>query len=160
MYRIGIGWDLHRLEAGRPFILGGARIPHDRGAVAHSDGDTLVHAVIDALLGGAGLGNIGLLYPDTDPAYRGADSMTLLRDTVGRLRGAGWVPVNVDTVVVAQRPALNPHLDTIRRNIADALGISIESVSVKPKTAEKVGPEGREEAVSAQAIILLQKRGG
>ena len=157
MYRSGIGWDLHRLEPGRSFILGGVRIPHDRGAVAHSDGDTLAHAVIDALLGASGLGNIGILYPDTDPKFRNADSMALLRDTVARVRTAGWTPVNLDAVVVAQRPRLNPHVEAIRVNLAEALHLPFDAVSVKPKTAEGVGPEGREEAVSAQAVVMLRK---
>lgn len=157
MYRSGLGWDLHRLEPGLPFILGGVRIPHDRGAVAHSDGDTLAHAVIDALLGAAGLGNIGQLYPDTDSHYRNADSMALLRDTVSRVRNAGWTPVNLDAVVVAQRPRLNPYIEAMRDRLAGALGLAAGAVSVKPKTAEGVGPEGRQEAVSVQAVVLLRK---
>jgi len=159
MLRTGIGWDLHRLEPGLPFILGGVRIPHDRGAVAHSDGDTLTHAIIDALLGAAGLGNIGMLYPDTDPRFQNADSMILLRDTLARVREANWLPVNVDAVVIAQRPRLNPHVEAMRRNLADALNLPVEAVSVKPKTAEGTGPEGREEAVSAQVIVLLRQNG-
>lgn len=157
MTRVGIGYDLHRLEPGRQFMLGGVDIPHDRGFVAHSDGDVLAHAVIDALLGAAGLGNIGQRFPDTDPALKGADSMLLLARTMGFLRDAGWSVVNVDAVVVAERPKLNPHLDAVTRRLAEVMGVDRSLVSVKPKTCEGVNAEGRGEAVSVQAVVLLEK---
>ncbi len=157
MMRVGIGYDLHRLEPGRQFILGGVQIPHDRGFLAHSDGDVLAHAVIDALLGAAGLGNIGRRFPDTDPALKGVDSMLLLAQTMELLRGSGWSVVNVDAVVVAERPRLNPHLEAVSRRLAEVMGLDPGLISVKPKTSEGVNAEGRGEAVSVQAVVLLAK---
>ena len=156
--RIGIGYDLHRLEPGRPLILGGQAIPFERGLQGHSDADVLTHAVIDALLGAAALGNIGALFPDTDPRYKDADSQKLLQEVVRHLEENGWRIVNIDTNIVAQRPRLNPHIDSIRRRLAQCLGIALECVSVKAKTNEEVGPEGREEAMSAQAVALIERR--
>jgi len=158
--RIGLGYDRHRLEVGRPLILGGVTIPHDKGLLGHSDADVLTHAVIDALLGAAALGNIGLLYPDTDPAFKGADSMKLLADTVARVKAAGYRLVNIDTNIIAERPKLNPHLHAIRESLARTLTIAADAVSVKPKTNERLGPEGHEEALSAQAIALLINENG
>lgn len=153
--RIGQGYDLHRLEPGRPLILGGVTIPHDRGLAGHSDADVLAHAITDALLGAANLGNIGALFPDTDPRYKGADSLLLLEEAYGRVREAGWAVGNIDSTIVAQQPRLNPHLDVIRATLAETLAIAVDAVSVKPKTNEGVGPEGREEAISAHAVVLL-----
>jgi 2-C-methyl-D-erythritol 2,4-cyclodiphosphate synthase len=158
MMRVGQGYDLHRLEAGRPLVLGGVTVPFDRGLVGHSDADVLTHAIIDALLGAAALGNIGALFPDTDPAYKDADSMQLLAAVRERLEGDGYRFVNLDATVVAEAPKLNPHIAAIRDRIADALGMDLGAVSVKAKTNELVGPEGRGEAISAQAVALIERR--
>lgn len=156
MIRVGLGYDLHRLEAGRPLLLGGVKIPHEKGLVGHSDADVLAHAITDALLGAAALGNIGQHFPDTDPRYKGADSMVLLRAAYDMVREAGYRIVNIDSNIVAQRPKLNPHLDAIRTSLAGTLDITLHQISVKAKTNELVGPEGREEAISTQAIALLE----
>lgn len=153
--RIGHGWDLHRLEEGLPLVIGGVTIPFEKGCVAHSDGDVLIHAVIDALLGAAALGNIGKLFPDNDSRYRGADSRALLRQTV-TLLPSRWRIANIDTTVVLQEPKLNPFTDAIRANLAADLQIDIGAVSVKPKTHEKVDSVGRGEAVEAFAVVLLE----
>lgn len=158
MFRIGIGYDLHRLEAGRRLILGGAEIPFEKGFVAHSDGDALCHAITDALLGALALGDIGTHFPDTDPAYKNADSMDLLREVLGKVHTAGYRIGNVDAVIVAQRPKLGPYIQQMRGQIAAALGTGIENVSVKAKTNEEVGPEGCGEAISTQAVVLLLRR--
>jgi len=157
MMRVGQGYDLHRLVAGRPLILGGVTIPHDTGLAGHSDADVLAHAVTDAVLGAAALGNIGQLFPDTDPAFQDADSLVLLREVVRRLHEAGWHVVNVDSTVVAERPKLNPHILDMRAALAAALGVDAAAVSVKAKTNEGVGPEGRGEAMSAQAVVLVAR---
>ena len=153
--RIGQGYDLHRLEAGRPLILGGVTIPHEKGLAGHSDADVLAHAITDALLGAANLGNIGQLFPDNDPQFKDADSLALLRQAYDCVLKAGWMVQNIDSTIVAQRPRLNPHIDAIRAKLAEVLDISPDDVSVKAKTNEGVGPEGREEAISAQAIALV-----
>ncbi|MCC6487263.1 MAG: 2-C-methyl-D-erythritol 2,4-cyclodiphosphate synthase [Candidatus Hydrogenedentes bacterium] len=155
MKRVGIGYDLHRLVEGRPLILGGVTIPHTKGLAGHSDADVLAHAITDAILGAAALGNIGQHFPDTDPRYKDADSMDLLRQVMELLRDKGLAVVNVDSNVVAQQPKLNPHIDAIRDSLAKCLGIAVDCVSVKAKTNEHVGPEGREEAISAQAVVLI-----
>ena len=155
--RIGQGYDLHRLEAGYPLILGGITVPHDKGMVGHSDADVLSHAITDALLGAVALGNIGLLFPDTDSAYKGADSLVLLKEAWRRVQSTGYTIVNIDSTIVAQQPKLNPYIDTIRLRLAETLEIAVEQISVKAKTNEKVGPEGREEAISVQAVVLLQE---
>ncbi len=139
-------------------ILGGVNVPFEKGLMGHSDADVLVHAITDALLGAAALGNIGTLFPDTDPAYQGADSIVLLRRAYDLVENAGFSIVNVDANIVAQRPKLNPYIDAIRTRLAECLGIDVANVSVKPKTNEEVGPEGRGEAISAQAIVLLRAR--
>ena len=156
--RIGQGYDLHRLCEGRPFILGGVTIPHDRGLAGHSDADVLSHAITDALLGAAALGDIGQLFPDTDPAYAGADSLRLLEEAYARVRAAGYRVVNLDSTMIAQRPKLAPHIPAIRGRLAETLGVAVDVVSVKAKTNEMVGPEGREEAVSVHATVLLERR--
>lgn len=154
--RIGIGYDSHRLVEGRKFILGGVEIEHTLGLAGHSDADALLHAITDALLGAARLGNIGTFFPDTDPAYKGADSAVLLKTAYEAVREAGWTVVNIDTVVVAQKPKLNPHVTAMQRRIEEILDLEEGTVSVKPKTNEKLGFEGREEGVSTQAVVLLQ----
>ena len=149
----GIGWDSHRLAEGRPLILGGVRIEHDRGLAGHSDADVLTHAVIDALLGAAGLGDIGEHFPDTDEAWRGADSLDLLRAVVGLL--GGREVVHVDTTVVMERPKLKPHKAEIAATLADALGVAPGAVNVKASTGEGMGFVGREEGIAALAVATL-----
>ncbi|MEP0549057.1 MAG: 2-C-methyl-D-erythritol 2,4-cyclodiphosphate synthase [Rhodothermales bacterium] len=153
--RIGIGYDVHRLAEGRPLILGGVHIPHDRGLDGHSDADVLVHAIIDALLGAAALGDIGQHFPDTDAEWKGADSMKLLAHVRGLVREAGYNVGNVDAVVVLQRPKLRPHIDAMRANIADVLGVEIGQVAVKATTGETMGFVGREEGAAVHAVCLL-----
>ena len=153
--RIGHGYDLHALAAGRRLVLGGVEIAHDRGPIAHSDGDVLLHALADALLGAAALGDIGQHFPDNDPAYAGVDSRALLRRVVTLVRAAGYSVANVDVTVLAQRPKLAPHRDAMRANIAADLGLDIGAVSVKATTTEGLGPVGREEAIAAHAVCLL-----
>jgi 2-C-methyl-D-erythritol 2,4-cyclodiphosphate synthase len=156
--RIGHGYDLHALAAGRRLVLGGVDIAHERGPIAHSDGDVLLHALADALLGAAALGDIGQHFPDTDPAYAGADSRVLLREVMARVRAAGYAVLNVDATVLAQRPKLAPYRDAMRANIATDLGIDIGAVSVKATTTEGLGPVGRQEAIAAHAVCLLAPR--
>jgi 2-C-methyl-D-erythritol 2,4-cyclodiphosphate synthase len=153
--RIGEGWDTHRLVEGRPLVLGGVTIPFDKGLLGHSDADALLHAITDALLGAAGLGDIGRHFPDTDPAFQGADSGRLLQVAVQRVREAGWEPVNVDSTIVAQAPKMAPHIGAMRARIAQLLGLPPERVNVKAKTAEKMGPVGEGRAIEARAVCLL-----
>ncbi len=154
--RIGQGYDLHRLEEGYPLILGGITVPHQKGLVGHSDADVLTHAIIDALLGAAALGNIGQHFPDTDPKYKGADSLVLLKEASALLYNAGWNVVNIDSTIIAQQPKLNPYLDAIRARLAETLDLKLDQISVKAKTNEHVGPEGREEAISVHAAVLIE----
>ena len=154
--RVGIGYDLHRLAGGRPLILGGVKVPFAEGLAGHSDADVLVHAIIDALLGAAALGDIGRHFPDSDARLRNADSLLLLKETVGMVRNAGFSVVNVDANLIAQAPRLSPHIEGMRANIAACLQIDTGRVSVKAKTNEQAGPEGRGEAMSAQAIVLIE----
>ena len=156
--RIGIGYDVHRLTEGRPLILGGVPIEHERGLAGHSDADVLVHAVIDAMLGAAALGDIGRHFPDTDPAWKGADSMKLLAHVVGLVHEAGYAVGNVDATVVLQRPKLRPHIDAMRAGLAEVLGVEAGRVSVKATTGEAVGFVGREEGAAAHAVCLLVER--
>jgi 2-C-methyl-D-erythritol 4-phosphate cytidylyltransferase/2-C-methyl-D-erythritol 2,4-cyclodiphosphate synthase len=156
--RIGNGYDLHRLVTGRPLILGGVRIPFEKGLEAHSDGDAICHAVTDAVLGAAGAGDIGRHFPDTDPAWKNADSIDLLRRASAIVRGAGFAVVNVDVVVIAQRPKLAPHVDAIRSNVAGALGCDASQVSVKGKTNEGVDSMGAGESIAAHAVALVSRR--
>jgi 2-C-methyl-D-erythritol 2,4-cyclodiphosphate synthase len=153
--RVGIGHDTHRLAEGRPLLLGGVRVEHARGLVGHSDADVVLHAVTDALLGAAGLGDIGDAYPDTDPAYRERESSFFLRDTLARLNQAGWRVVNVDVIVFAQEPKFGPVKDAIRRKLASLLGLDAGAVNVKAKTGERVGAIGRAEAIACQAVVLI-----
>ena len=156
--RIGEGWDTHRLVEGRPLVLGGVAIPFDKGLLGHSDADALLHAITDALLGAAGLGDIGRHFPDTDPAFQGADSGRLLQVAVQRVREAGWEPVNVDSTIVAQAPKMAPHIDAMRGRIAQLLGVPPERVNVKAKTAERMGPVGEGLAIDTRAACLLARR--
>jgi 2-C-methyl-D-erythritol 2,4-cyclodiphosphate synthase len=155
--RVGIGHDTHRLAEDRPLWLGGLRIEHPRGLVGHSDADVVLHALTDALLGAAGLGDIGDAYPDTDPAYRDADSAVFVRETLARLQGAGWRLVNVDIIIFAQEPKLGPLKAQIRRHLADLLGLDADVVNVKAKTGERVGAIGRAEAIACQAVVLIDR---
>ncbi len=155
--RVGIGHDTHRFADGRPLLLGGVRVDHSRGLVGHSDADVVLHAVIDALLGAAGLGDIGDAYPDTDPAWKDADSALFLRETLTRLQSKGWRPVNLDVIVFAQEPKFGPVKAAIRANLAKLLGLSPEAVNVKAKTGERVGHIGRAEAIACQAVVLIEK---
>ena len=153
--RIGMGYDVHRLAEGRKLILGGVEIPWEKGLLGHSDADVLVHAVMDALLGAAALGDIGQHFPDTDPAYEGADSLQLLRKVGEILAEAGYRVGNVDATVIAQRPKLAPYREQMRKNIAEALGAEVSQVSVKATTEEGLGFTGAGEGIAAQAIALL-----
>lgn len=153
--RIGQGYDVHALTPGRKLILGGVEIPHDRGLLGHSDADALLHAITDALLGAAGLGDIGGMFPDTSSQWQGADSRVLLRGVVAAVREAGWRAGNVDATIIAQAPRIAPHVAAMRANIAADLGIDPGAVNVKGKTNELLGFEGRGEGIAAQAVVLL-----
>ncbi|MFO1220944.1 MAG: 2-C-methyl-D-erythritol 2,4-cyclodiphosphate synthase [Burkholderiaceae bacterium] len=155
--RFGEGWDIHALVPGRPLVLGGVTVPHTHGLQAHSDGDALLHAITDALLGAAALGDIGRHFPDTDAAFEGADSHRLLAEAARRVRAAGYEIVNVDSTIVAQAPKMAPHIDAMRARIADALGVAVAQVNVKAKTAEKMGPVGEGRAIEARAVALLSR---
>ena len=155
--RVGEGWDVHQLVAGRKLILGGVEVPHSTGLLGHSDADVLLHAITDALLGAAGLGDIGRHFPDTDAAFRGADSAVLLAEAARRVRAAGWEIGNVDSTVVAQAPKLAPHIAAMCARIAQTLGIAVDQVNVKAKTAEKLGPVGEGRAMEARAVALLHR---
>lgn len=156
--RVGEGWDTHALVIGRALILGGVTIEHTHGLLGHSDADALLHAITDAVLGAAGLGDIGRHFPDTDPTFKGADSVVLLQEAVRRVAQAGWVVGNVDSTIVAQAPKMAPHIPAMRERIATALGVSGDAVNVKAKTAEKMGPVGEGRAIEARAVCLLLKK--
>ncbi len=153
--RVGIGWDRHRLVPGRPFVLGGVTIPHDRGPLGHSDGDVLLHAVTDAVLGAAGLGDIGEFFPSSDPRWKDAPSRVFLEHAVAAAAARGFRPSNADAVVVLETPRLGPHRGAMRASLALLLGLDVAEVSVKAKTAEGLGPEGAGEALEAHAVVLL-----
>ena len=155
--RVGIGHDTHRLQTGRPLILGGVRIAHARGLVGHSDADVVLHAVTDALLGAAGLGDIGDRYPDSDPAFKDCDSSRFVRETLEQFNQLGWRIVNLDVIIFAQEPKLGPLKAQMRRNIAGHLGIDADRVNVKAKTGERVGTIGRGEAISCQVVVLIDQ---
>ena len=157
MMRVGQGCDIHALVPGRKLIIGGVEIPHELGLLGHSDADVLLHAIIDALLGAAGMGDIGRLFPDTDEEYRDADSRALLRTTRDRLAQAGWRIVNVDSTINAQRPKMAPHIPAMVERIAADLQIPQERVNVKAKTAERLGFVGREEGISTEAVALIER---
>lgn len=154
-FRIGEGWDTHQLVAGRPLILGGITIPHTHGLLGHSDADALAHAITDALLGAAALGDIGKLFPDTAAEFKGADSMVLLAEAYRRVKALGWVIGNLDSTIVAQQPKMAPHIPAMRERLAQALGIDAGQINVKAKTAEKMGPVGELKAIEARAVCLL-----
>jgi 2-C-methyl-D-erythritol 4-phosphate cytidylyltransferase/2-C-methyl-D-erythritol 2,4-cyclodiphosphate synthase len=155
--RIGEGWDVHRLVEGRALILGGVRIPHSHGLLGHSDADALAHAITDALLGAAGLGDIGRHFPDTAAEFAGADSMVLLARALAAVRQAGWRPVNVDSTVIAQAPKLAPYVEAMRSRLAELLQLDVGCVNVKAKTYEKLGPVGEGQAMEARAVCLLAR---
>ena len=154
--RIGEGWDVHALVPGRKLILGGIEIAHAAGLLGHSDADVLLHAVTDAVLGAAGLGDIGRHFPDTDPQFKGADSKLLLAQAMRRVRDKGWELVNIDSTIIAQAPKLAPHMPAIQASVAQALGVSPDQVNVKAKTAEKLGPVGMGQSIEARAVALLR----
>jgi 2-C-methyl-D-erythritol 2,4-cyclodiphosphate synthase len=155
MPRVGEGWDIHALASGRKLIIGGVHVPFHLGLLGHSDADVLLHAITDALLGAAALGDIGRHFPDTDENFKGADSLALLAEVARRVRAAGFEIGNVDSTVIAQAPRLAPHIQPMRENIARALAVPLEQVNVKAKTAEKMGPVGLGEAMAARAIALI-----
>ena len=157
MFRIGLGHDTHRLGTGDGLVIGGITIPHDRAAIGHSDADVLLHAITDALLGAAALGDIGEIFPDTDPANRGRDSADMLRLAAARVADAGWRIVNLDCVVFAQRPKILPHRPAIRRRIAEILDVEETAVWLKAKTGEGVGPIGEELAIAAECVVLVER---
>ena len=159
MIRTGLGWDVHRLEAGRPLILGGVTIASDTGLAGHSDADILSHALTDALLGAAALGDIGMHFPDTDPQWKGANSQVFLAHAAKLVRDAGYQIVNVDTTVILERPKLKDYRLQIRESMARTLGLSVQCVSVKFKTAERVGPVGEGKSAEAQAIVTISHAG-
>ncbi len=158
--RIGEGWDTHALVTGRPLILGGVTIPHTHGLLGHSDADALLHAITDALLGAAALGDIGRHFPDTDPQFKGADSVALLKAAYHRVQQAGWQLGNLDATIVAQAPKMAPHIPVMRDCIAQALGVSTDQINVKAKTAEKMGPVGEGQAIEARAVCILIRATG
>jgi len=153
--RIGEGWDTHALVEGRPLVLGGVTIPHSHGLLGHSDADALAHAITDALLGAAALGDIGKLFPDTAVEFKGADSMVLLAEAYRQVKAAGWQIVNLDSTIVAQAPKMAPHILAMRSRLAEVLGIEAARVNVKAKTAEKMGPVGEGKAIETRAVCLL-----
>ena len=157
-FRIGEGWDIHQLVEGRKLILGGIEIPYAKGLLGHSDADALLHAITDALLGAAALGDIGMHFPDTDARFKGADSGILLAEAARRVQAKGFRIGNIDSTVIAQAPKLMSHLPAMRARIADLLDISVDQVNVKAKTAEKMGPVGEGLAIEARAVVLLQRR--
>ena len=154
--RVGQGFDVHALVPGRKLLIGGVEIPHPSGLLGHSDADVLLHAITDALLGAAGMGDIGRLFPDTDAKYKGGDSLKLLQQAVAKVQAAGWRVVNVDCTVIAQRPKIAPHVPAMQAAIASALGIAPSEVNIKGKTTEWLGFTGRGEGIAAQAVALLQ----
>ena len=155
--RVGEGWDLHALVPGRQLILGGVDIAHTAGLLGHSDADVLLHAITDAVLGAAGLGDIGRHFPDTDAQFKGANSSVLLQEAMRRVRAQGWVLLNVDSTIVAQAPKLAPHMAAINAGVAQALGVGLDQVNVKAKTSEKLGPVGMGQSIEARAVALLHK---
>ena len=154
-FRIGTGFDVHALVPGRPLIIGGVMIPYDKGLLGHSDADVLLHAITDALLGAAGLGDIGRHFPDTDERYRGADSRLLLRQCAHKVREAGWKIGNIDATIIAQAPKMAPHIPAMQAHIAEDCGLDVTQVNIKAKTTEQLGFTGRGEGIAAEAVALL-----
>ncbi len=155
--RVGIGYDVHRLAGGEEFWLGGIQLPHSRGAVGHSDADVLIHAICDALLGAANLGDIGMHFPDSDPSFKGIDSKVLLKKVSGLLLREGWVIVNIDSVVSLQAPRIRSHIPAMKKTLAKVLELKENAVSVKATTTERLGFVGREEGIAARAVVLIRK---
>ena len=156
MFRIGHGYDVHRFAENRELILGGVHIPYEKGLLGHSDADVLLHAVADALLGAAALGDIGRHFPDTDERYSGADSLDLLRQTAGLLREAGYAVVNIDATVIAQKPKLSPYIETMRQTLSETMAIHPDRLNLKATTEERLGFTGREEGIAAHCVCLLE----
>ena len=156
--RMGEGWDVHALVPGRPLMLGGVQVPHDHGLLGHSDADVLLHAITDAILGAAALGDIGRHFPDTDAQFYGASSVVLLTEAMRRVRAAGYEVINIDSTIVAQAPKLAPHSPAMCAAIAQALGVQVGQINVKAKTAEKLGPVGQRQSMEARAVALLYKK--
>jgi 2-C-methyl-D-erythritol 2,4-cyclodiphosphate synthase len=159
-FRVGQGYDVHALVPGRRLVIGGVHIPHERGLLGHSDADVLAHAITDALLGAAGLGDIGRHFPDTDSQFAGADSLVLLAEAARRVRNAGYSVGNVDATIVAQAPRMAPHISEMNSRLASAIGVEVGRVNVKARTTERLGFEGRGEGISAHAIALIEDAGG
>lgn len=159
MIRVGLGYDVHKLVSGRNLVLGGARIPHPKGLLGHSDADVLAHAVMDALLGALAMGDLGGHFPDSDPQFRDADSIALLKRVWRLIRVQGYACTNLDSVIIAEKPKLQPHLPNMRENLSLALETPLDRISVKATTTEKLGFTGKEEGIAAQAVVLLQKNG-
>ena len=157
-FRMGEGWDVHALVAGRKLILGGVEIPHTMGLLGHSDADALLHAITDALLGAAALGDIGTHFSDTDPQFKGADSMALLVEALRRVAAKGYQIGNIDSTIIAQAPKMMPHIAAMRERIASGLGLAVEQINIKAKTAEKMGPVGLGQSIEARAVVLLYKK--
>ena len=156
--RIGLGYDVHKLVEGRPLIIGGVNIPHEKGLLGHSDADVLIHALMDGMLGALALGDIGKHFPDTDEEYKGADSMKLLKCVNDLINEKGYVVNNIDSIIIAQAPKMAPHIQSMRKNIADVLNTSIDNISVKATTEEGLGFTGTKQGISAQSICLLNKK--
>lgn len=157
-FRVGHGFDLHRLEPGYPLIIGGVNIPHDRGCEAHSDGDVLLHCIVDAILGALGLPDIGQLFPDTDPKWKGAASSVFIKEAVGRMEEAGYAIGNLDATIIAQRPKLSPHKPAILANLVELLGVHPSVLNIKAKTHEKVDSLGENRSIAAHTVVLLMKK--
>lgn len=158
MFRIGHGYDVHRLTEGRPLIIGGVNIPHEAGLLGHSDADVLVHAIMDSMLGALALGDIGKHFPDTDERYKGADSIELLRQVAKIIDNHGYLVANIDSTILAQAPKMAPHIEQMRKNVADAIGIDVSRVSVKATTEEKLGFTGEKKGIAAHAVCLLTRK--
>ena len=156
--RIGLGYDVHKLVEGRPLIIGGVNVPHEKGLLGHSDADVLIHAVMDGMLGALALGDIGKHFPDTDDEYKGADSMKLLKCVNDLIESKGYEINNIDSIIIAQSPKMAPHIENMRKNIADVLKTNIDNISVKATTEEGLGFTGRKEGIAAQSICLLNKK--
>lgn len=157
-YRVGIGYDIHRLEEDRDLIIGGVKIPYEKGLLGHSDADVLIHAIIDALLGALNLQDIGTLFPDTDPKYKGADSTILLKNVMSLVEEKGYKIGNIDSNIIAQAPKMMPHIPAIKQKLAEVMNIDVENISVKAKTKEKLDAVGEKLAIETNAIVLLYKR--
>ena len=157
MFRVGIGYDVHQLKEGLPLTLGGVKIEHTKGLVGHSDADVLIHAICDALLGAAALGDIGKHFPDSDAKYKGIDSRILLKETVRIVKAKGYEINNIDSILCLQKPKVAPYIDQMREELARTMGIDVDQVSVKATTTEHLGFEGREEGISAQAAVILNR---